>query len=513
MTTETLERQKEADAILRRFMTDFEFYAPRALRVKDKAGKIVPFRMNRAQQYVHAKLEGQRQATGKVRALLLKMRQGGLSTLVEGRFYHRVTTRQGLGAYILTHEQAATDNLFNMVDRYYQNDLVIHPASGNSNAKELNFPKLDSGYAVGTAGTKAVGRSRTIQLFHGSEVAFWPNLKDHLQGIGQTIPNLPGTEIIHESTANGFNLFHEMWQQAEAGASEYLPIFVPWFWADDYHRDLPPGFQFSPEDREYQEMYQLTDGQLYWRHRKIQDDFLGDADLFPQEYPANSVEAFINLADTYIPALEVMRARKRKDAEAIGALVIGVDPARFGDDSTALVWRRGRKVLRYERLYSRDTMELAGRVAHLIREDTPEKVFIDIVGLGVGVYDRLLEMQYGDVVVGVAAGKAAAEPDKYFNKRAEMWALVKTWTKEGGELPDVDEVQSDLLAPGYTYDSNQRLKIESKEDMRKRGVRSPDIADALGLTFAFPVHLASASDHGKRTAPRPLRRDVSWRAR
>lgn len=511
---EVIDRQQEADAILRRLVTDFDYYSRRALKIKNKAGAIIPFNMNKAQLYVHGKLEGQRQATGKVRALLLKMRQGGLSTYIEGRFYHRVSTRPGQGAFILTHEQQATDNLFDMVDRYYKHDNVIHPFLGKSNAKELNFSKIDSGYAVGTAGTKAVGRSRTIQMFHGSEAAFWPNAKEHMTGIGQTIPDLPGTEIILETTGNGMgNPFHQMWQAAEAGASEYIPIFVPWFWDEGYARPVPPDFEFSAEDREVQILYALTSEQLYWRHRKIQDDFFGDVSLFQQEYPANSVEAFIGLSDTYIPTLEVVRARKRRGAEALGATLVGVDPARFGDDSTAIVWRRGRTVPQYERIYSKDTMEIAGRVARIIHEDTPDKVFIDIVGLGVGTYDRLIEMGYQGIVVGVSAGKAASEPDKFFNKRAEMAHEVKEWIKDGGEVPDVDEFQADLLAPKYTYDSNQRLKIESKEDMRKRDVRSPDLFDGLGLTFAFPVHTASADDHGKRGAPRPIQRNVSWRAR
>lgn len=94
---------------------------------------------------------------------------------------------------------------------------------GASNAKELYFSDIDSGYKVGTAGTKGVGRSSTIQYFHGSEVAFWPHAETHAAGVLQAIPKEPGTEIILESTANGIgNYFHKMWREAERGESEYI---------------------------------------------------------------------------------------------------------------------------------------------------------------------------------------------------------------------------------------------------------------------------------------------------
>ena len=140
--------------------------------------------------------------------------------------------------FILTHEQDATNNLFGMVERYHSHcpDLV-KPVTGAANAKELSFAELESGYAVGTAGAKATGRSQTVQLFHGSECAFWPNAETHFAGVVQAIPDLPGTEIILKSTANGMGgEFHERWQQAEAGIGDYQTHLHP----------LVLGFRLSP---------------------------------------------------------------------------------------------------------------------------------------------------------------------------------------------------------------------------------------------------------------------------
>lgn len=507
---------------LRRLRQDLGYYAPIALKVKPKvSGPLVPLVLNRSQSYVHERIEVQRRRTGKVRAIILKGRQGGISTYVQARYYHRVSMNEGVKAFILTHEMDASDNLFGMAQRYYEHSpRELRPRLGAANAKEMVFPKLGSEYAVATAGKREAGRSQTAQLFHGSEVAFWPNAAEHMAGIGQIVPDALGTEMILESTANGMgNWFHAAWQQAEAKLSEYEAIFVPWFWTEDYAKEAPAGHRVSGEDREYQALHGLTDAQLYWRRRKIIDDFHGDELLFQQEYPATANEAFVASQESYIPALSVLRARKTV-VEPGPALLMGVDPSRFGDDRTAIVWRRGRKLARVDKLYQRDTMELAGIIANHIREWRPVKLFIDKVGLGVGIYDRLIEMGYQDIVVGVEAGGRASdaptkEGSRYANKKAEMWGLVREWLEDTPcQIPDEDEIQADITAPRYTWDSNQRLVIESKEKMRARGVRSTDIADALALTFAYPVSALGVAMGAPHHAPRRIqRREVSWQAR
>ena len=191
-------------------------------------------RLNRAQRHVHALLEEQRAKTGRVRAIILKGRQQGCSTYVGGRLLHRVTHMRGQHCFILTHEEQATQTLFKLVDVFLKH-VDDPPSVSVANANELYFDELNSGYKVATAGTKGVGRSSTVQLFHGSEVALWPHAQTHAAGVMQAVPDLPGTEVILESTALGFgNFFHKLWRDAETGVSDYLPIFVPWYWDDGY---------------------------------------------------------------------------------------------------------------------------------------------------------------------------------------------------------------------------------------------------------------------------------------
>lgn len=486
-------------AKLRRLRDEFTYYAPRCLRIRTKSGAIEPLILNDAQEYLHGRLEAQRERTGKVRALVLKGRQQGISTYIGGRFYHRAQFSNGLRVFILTHEQDATNNLFGMVDRYHQHNPIA-PSTGAANAKELFFDRLESGYAVGTAGAKAVGRSQTVQMFHGSEVAFWPNATTHFAGVVQAIPDLPGTEIVLESTANGVGgEFHERWQQAEAGIGDYEAIFIPWFWSREYRRAVPDGFVLDEEEAAYQQAHGLDLEQMAWRRNKLSE--LKDPLLFKQEYPATAAEAFQSTGhDSYIKPEAVLRARKAA-CEAIGPLIIGADPARFGDDRFSLAWRKGRKVLKRESKSKIDIVAGANWIRQVIDVDKPDRVFIDVGGLGAGVFDILVNWgePYATVCVAVNFGGEPQEPYEIMsdgsrrpgpkNRRAEMWQRSKLWLDEpgGADIPDDDGLQADACGPGYHYDTNQRLLIEAKEHMRARGVRSPDEWDAVALTFAEPV--------------------------
>ena len=481
-------------AIRQRLKDDFRHYANKCLFIRTKSGKVEPLRLNKCQSYIHDRLEDQKGSTGKVRALILKGRQQGCSTYVGGRFYHRSTHSNGLRTFILTHEDPATQNLFEMVNRYHQHcPSVVRPSTGAANAKELYFDKLDTGYKVGTAGTKGVGRSSTLQLFHGSEVAFWPNAESHAAGVLQAVPDEAGTEVILESTANGLgNFFHQKWQDAENGVGDFIAIFVPWYWQEEYRKDCGDDFILTEEEREYQAAYGLDNNQIAWRRNKIAE--LKDATLFKQEYPATASEAFqMSGHDSFIPAPLVVKARKNKVAES-GPLVIGYDPAWTGADSSAMAWRRGRRVLKVERKQGLDTMASAGWCKRVIDEERPSRLFIDVGGIGAGIYDRLVEMGYGDIVRPINFGSSPFEPEPFggggpANRRAEIWLKSRDWLEDvaGVQVPDDDALQSDACGPGYKYDSNSRILIEKKEDMRKRGVKSPDGWDAVALTFAEPV--------------------------
>jgi hypothetical protein len=485
---------------------DFPLYAKSCLKIRTKSGEIQPLRLNTAQQYIHKCIEEQRANTGKVRVICLKGRQQGCSTYVEGRLYWRTSLNKGKRAFILTHDSEATSTIFELAKRYHDHaPPFMRPSTAASNARELIFDKLDSGYKVGTAGSKAVGRGSTIQYLHASEAAFWPNAEDHFAGLMQAIPGGPGTEVILESTANGVGgLFHRLWQEAEAGESEYQAIFVPWFWQEEYRLPVPQGFALEPDELDYCNAYGLDMGQMAWRRNKLRE--LGDPLLFRQEYPATPSEAFVTTGvDAYIPGDLVAQARRDWRVEGYGPIVVGVDPARFGRDRTSIIYRQGRKAYGLEYMQGADTMAVAGKVRGILEGKTKvDRIFIDIGGLGAGIVDRLHEMGFKSVVRGINFGGTANDPVRYRNKRAEMWGGVKEWLCQEApvQIPDSDSLHADLVAPSYKFTSANQLLLESKEDMVKRGLRSPDGADALALTFAEPVVTPEMQTVRRRVAPR-----------
>lgn len=486
---------------------DFSYYAPRCLKIRTKSGGVVPLRLNRAQQYLHNVIEEQRKLTGKVRAIGLKGRQQGFSTYVEARFYHQTSMRYGKRAAVMTHLQDSTDALFEMVKRYHDNcPDVLQPSTQAASAKELMFGSLDSGYTVATAGSKGVGRGRTIQYFHASELAFWKNAEDHFAGIGQTVPNEPGSEIILESTANGVgNLFHGLWQDAERGRSEYIAVFVPWFWQEEYYIEPPAGFVLDADEAMYAECYNLNGGQMFWRRLKILNDFRGDVSLFDQEYPAKPSLAFQRVAgNPYIAASLVEKARRSSGVEARGAKIMGVDVAEYGDDDSAICKRQGRVVHPIQAYHGKGTMEMVGLVAREADVFDPDLINVDCTGVGSGVADRLIELGYP--VQRVHFGASAIRDDLYRDRRAEMYGEGREWLEdEPCQLPNDDVLAGELSSPQYTYDSSRRLVLESKEKMKARGVKSPDRADAWALTFATKV-MPRRRDEEQRK-----RRRSSWR--
>lgn len=481
--------------------TDLELFSSECLMVRNKAEVIEPFVFNAAQRIVHARLEEQRAQEGWIRALILKGRQQGISTYTAARYYHRASTRKGVNVYILAHEQPASDKLFAIVDRFQRNNPIA-PHVGISNTKELIFDKLDSTYAVATAGTKAGGRGGTTSLFHGSEVAFWANAPDHFSASVQGVPLVRGTEVILESTSAGAGgEFYERWLDAEAQRGDYIPIFLPWWLSPEYSRPPPPGFELTTDaeagemsEVEYADLFKISLAQMCWRRNKIIE--LRKPELFAREYPATPQEAWTAPPghEPFIASLIALRCRKIH-REAYGPLIIGVDPASNGGDRFSVATRRGICVpwVRYRNKI--DHLEGTAWLKSLIDELNPARMNIDAGNIGATIITSLKSMgpKYANIVRGVNFGGTSeakmAKPKVPGpkNRRAEMWSrmLEAMLDPAGFSIPDMDMLQTDLSAPRLKPLLTNDFLLESKQDMKTRQVRSPDLADAVALTFAF----------------------------
>ena len=188
----------------------------------------------------------------------------------------------------------------------------------------------------------------------------------------------------------------------------------------------------------------------------------------------------------FIPTDTVDAAMKRElELEAYFALpiVLGVDVARYGDGKTVVAVRQGRKVLQLFKWRELNTMEVAERVATLIRDFKPQATFVDAVGIGAGVVDRLRMLNYE--IIEVSAGTKADDWETYYNKRAEMWGRMRDWIRHDADLPAGDiDLRLSLIGLEFSFDDKERIRLERKQDMKKRGLDSPDEGDAIAHTFA-----------------------------
>lgn len=211
--------------------------------------------------------------------------------------------------------------------------------------------------------------------------------------------------------------------------------------------------------------------------------------------------------DTLIPAELIDSAMSRDIVlDEKEPLVYGIDVARFGDDRSILCRRRGNVVIDFKRWQGLDLMQLTGAIVNEAKIDEPAEMCIDSIGLGSGVADRLRELGY--VVRDVNVSEASAMNPQAAKLRDELWLAVKEWLNQRvGKLPREDDLRQELVAPTYTFTSNGKIKVEGKAEMKRRGMRSPDMADALCLTFASVA--SRVGGRGSKWVPgKPLKRGI-----
>lgn len=485
-----------------RLKTDFLFYASNLLKIRTKETGIKPFILNSAQEYLHFLLEEHLERTGKIRAIILKGRQQGISTYVAARGFWDITHKVGARGYIMTHQNESTQLLFGMIKRFQALLPDFYKCSvSRDNTKTLYFDAIDSSYGVGTEKNKNIGRGDTIHFFHGSEFAFWVNAKEHLEGIFQAVPETKGTSIFLETTAASPNdVSKEFFEAAQRKEIDFIPIFIPWFYSKEYQIGVTEKLELTEYETDIMKAYKLSMEQLAWRRKKIAEfarvNEMKDGEIsFKRSYPCSPEEAYqASSALSLIKSIDVLRARKNKQVVGFGPLLIGVDPATgVGKDRSSIIKRRGPKAYDLQSYKNATLMELAGIITSMIESEKPAMVLIDSTGVGAGLVSRLQEIWGDTLIKGInSASNSVMYPDKYVNMRSQMWGEMKKWI-EGDSLdvsiPDSDSLHSEICSVSILdQDSNSRLKLKKKAELIISGARSPDQADALALTFSVPVY-------------------------
>ncbi|HEY3315194.1 MAG TPA: hypothetical protein VGL40_07985 [Bacillota bacterium] len=302
--------------LLRRLKDDPGYYIPRLLKIKIKqpGAPIVSLFPNVAQQKLLTKVAEIRELRRPVRILVPKARQLGISTITEGLIFQNTVTHKNINSLIIAHEDDPAQELFEMTRLFYDElPLALRPMKRYSNRAELWFenphewerrskPGLRSRIRVASARNVKIGRSKTLHNVHLSEWAFYNDPKTLIDGLLQAVPNMPGTMVVGESTANGVGgHWYETVMAAREGESEWIILFFPWFEAAEYRMGREDGAEFlgqgrlvlDEEEQALNNAYNLEDEQLIWRRWAIENLCGGDLAIFHQEYPSNLDESFI----------------------------------------------------------------------------------------------------------------------------------------------------------------------------------------------------------------------------
>ena len=517
-----------AAEVLAGWMDDLACYSSEALHIQTKTDAIVPMVLNPMQRTLHERLERQKAATGKVRAIILKARQLGCSTYVAARFFARMhLAREGVRAYLLAHEDDACVKLVGMYRVMWDNHPpALRRPRSKSNDHGFAFAH-GGGLESDTASTPEGGRGGTKTLMHGSEVAFWRHYAAHSMGSMQQVSKQAGSEIILESTPNGpVGGFYERWRTAEAGRGEYLPCFFPWTIDPQYVADgsrfvasREPPNEIVASEYDYQQQHGVSDHQMQWR-RDLIEEFSADgtdgALKFTQEYAVTADEAFLSVTgSSLLSPAQVEAARTRSTflmaEDRIAPLVLGLDPAPgHSVSASALAFRRGHKMYRLDRKHGLDAMALIEYVYRQFVDEGAEQLCIDCTeGTGRAVYEELNRRpSTAGRVFPVVFGARASDRSRWYNLRAEIWQKMASWIADGGAIVDErgtsgQTLASELLSVHTKHGSERVIQLESKDDVLKRIGRSPDGADALACTFARPDP-TSVAGHFQLTRAGPV---------
>ena len=405
------------------YKADFKKFSEDRLKIitKDAVQGYIPFKFNKAQQKIHDAVEKQLKKKGRVRVLILKARQQGISTYTAGRVFWKTLYTPYTRSVVLAHDSATSDALFTMskqfIERMPENTA---PELVKSNAKEIKFAHNDSGFRLYTAGSPEAGRGTTPTILHCSEVAFWQNQEKILAGLFQGVSSADGTEIILESTANGASgSFYEMWKKAEQGLNDYVPVFLPWYMTLEYTMKASKKFVRTKEEEALSELYTLTNDQLYWRRMKIGES---GAKKFAQEYPATSEEAFqVSGANVFdIEKIEKLKIESATSIRSFNSKMMSWDEQREGhleiwdapsfnekyiigadvalgvgqDYSTAVVMNSQREVVGLYRNNRIDPSAFGKELFYLGRYFNNALLAVESNSMGVATLQKLKDMNY-----------------------------------------------------------------------------------------------------------------------
>lgn len=322
-------RAKCHEAILHLWPDQLERIGKTSIIMTKDAGARLLIPNDPQTRFYNKAIKERRDAGQPVRAIILKARQLGFSTFIQGWQYDELQTHPYRTAMTLSYDDDSTREMFQKTHLVHERYPFARPTVRDSSGILEFERKHGSTFYTKTAGAKAAGRSFTVHHMHCSEVPMWIDADSVFTGALQAVPDRPHTSILIESTAKGaVGAFYEYWMQAESGENDYTPFFAPWFWDPEYsltfssqeHKRRWKSSRMTTEDVIYQKKHQLTDEQMHWRDHTTRNKLKGDRKMFRQEYPADASEAFLS---TGMPVF---------NSDYVQALYAHVEPPRIIGD-------------------------------------------------------------------------------------------------------------------------------------------------------------------------------------
>lgn len=321
--------------------------------IVNKQKETVPFFLNDVQLQFRDQLLSQIRKyesgeTHHIKFLILKGRQQGFTSFITAYQLANAIIERNFAGYTVAHKRDDTAEIFEKKAKFPYESLPdeLKPTEKFNNKREFLFDKLNSSWGIDTAEGKSAGRSKTLFFFHGSEAAFWANLQTLLNGLKESLAQ--GAIEILETTANGYNEFKELWDEAKAGENNYIPLFYEWWHTPEYrlgfeNQEIEKKFKYKVKSRA-DEFFTKLDTlrksknldweQLYWYYNKKKDL----KENLPQEYPCNDKEAFLHSGRPYF------------DLDKVDKMLLQVDrykPVRTSKGGSVIVWNKPQKHQRY----------------------------------------------------------------------------------------------------------------------------------------------------------------------
>lgn len=384
---------------------NYRTYFKKCLRIRNKESQIVPFEVNEAQSRLIDTIERWKASNPDetkrptLYIIILKARQLGFSTATEGVFFHDLNFGFNKVAMIVSYDEDSAVTINDMADRFYKYlPQVIKPKRRPSRGKgilfenpkfddsrpigETNNPGLQNKFLVETAKNLNAGSSYTINYLHISELAKWDKPEETMTSIMQSVPDY-GAIVIVESTAKGMNYFQGLWENAESGNNNFVPLFVAWYENVKY-RSPYTGFDLTDYECEIKELYGLDLDQLQWRRNTIKDKLNGDGNLFKQEYPCNPMEAFLTTGtpvfNNQLVTNRLMYLRKNPAILTRGSFVYAYEREQIVDKSIRFVEDENGQVAIYEQPIKNVPYVLGGDTAEGGKDFSVGQVLNNITG-------------------------------------------------------------------------------------------------------------------------------------